>query len=385
VADSRDGLYLMSLHEDSSSMRSGVWHIGTITGIPVKVHISFVLVFLIFAFPNIGLDEFWRLFLWDSLFVLLLFSCVLLHEFGHALTARRYGVGTREIVLLPIGGLAMLEHLPEKPVQELVIALAGPAVNFVIALVLSAYFLFYPVDQLIAYANRFGPAPIFAHPLLIIPVLMLTNLMLGVFNLIPAFPMDGGRVLRALLAIRVGRVNATRIATGLGQLFAAGFVALAFYTSSVLVGIIGLFIFFAARRELKVVRTTDFLKSTSFSQIAHLPPLIVLYEEQTVSDAAEAMLQGQDWPILVQDGQGSPAGVIEPVQLQPEMVQSNPEAPVRSLMNTQFAVLYESVSLQAAIDSGARLLLVLHKSDHSPICVLNRASLTRLIAESSNA
>ncbi len=162
------------------------WRIGTLAGIPVFVHPTF---FLIFAWVLLrtGTDGGWRSAIFGILYIITLFGCVVLHELGHALTARRFGISTRDITLLPIGGVARLERMPRDPKQELLVALAGPAVNVVIATVLYLLLGGWPrVEQLglqIDASNFF-------------PLILVVNVFLVVFNLLPAFPMDGGRVLR---------------------------------------------------------------------------------------------------------------------------------------------------------------------------------------------
>src|SRR6266508_5944558 len=154
------------------------------------------------------------------LFILALFLCVVLHEYGHALTARRYGIKTRDITLYPIGGVARLERMPDKPIEELWVALMGPAVNLVIAAVLFAYLFFsgglVPITHLTIASGSF------------LTRLMTLNIWLVLFNLIPAFPMDGGRVLRAILAMRIEYVRATQVAATIGQglAFLFGFIGL---------------------------------------------------------------------------------------------------------------------------------------------------------------
>ena len=162
-----------------------------------------------------------------SSLILLLFLCVLLHEYGHALTARRYGIGTRSITLLPIGGLALLQSMPRDPRQEIVVALAGPAVNLAIAAV---------ALLLIELAGRPGcaPRPRSRGKAGCCATLFAANLMLALFNLIPAFPMDGGRVLRAVLAMRIDRVRATRIAARVGQVLAVGLGLLGLFGNPIL-------------------------------------------------------------------------------------------------------------------------------------------------------
>lgn len=210
--------------------------LGRIAGIDVRLHASFALICLWIGWLS------WRETgsLWGVLngvaLVLLLFLCVLLHEFGHALTAQRFGIRTRHITLWPIGGVALLEAIPDRPGQEVLIALAGPAVNLVIAAVLR-------LAEPLAGDGTVGG---------ILQVLVSANLVLAAFNLLPAFPMDGGRVLRAALALRLGRVRATRIAAIVGRVMAVGFALAGLRGNPVLVLIAG-FVWFAAGAESRAV------------------------------------------------------------------------------------------------------------------------------------
>jgi Zn-dependent protease len=207
------------------------WKIGRVAGIDVYVHATFLFIFLIFGGgPHAALN---------LLLVLSMFACVVLHELGHALTARRFGIETADITLYPIGGVARLRRIPRAPGAELLIALAGPAVNFAIAGVLLALRLTRVLD-------------IFAPPWMgaLLWDLLLMNLGLGVFNLLPAFPMDGGRVLRALLSGWVGRAQATTIAARIGQFLAVVLGGMLYLSSWNPIHLaLAAFIFFAARAE----------------------------------------------------------------------------------------------------------------------------------------
>jgi Zn-dependent protease len=207
------------------------WKLGRFAGVDTYVHASFLLLvgwaaWAAWSGAGTGLAVVLGL-----LFLGGVFGSVLLHEFGHALAARRYGIGTRSITLLPIGGLAQLEGEPRTPKQELVIALAGPAVNFAIAAVL---FVFAGVAGLPTWG--------------LLGSLMVANLSLGVFNLIPAFPMDGGRALRALVATRLGGPRATEIAVRVGKVAAIAFGIIGLFTNWMLV-LIAMFVWFAAGAE----------------------------------------------------------------------------------------------------------------------------------------
>lgn len=218
-------------------------NLGTIAGIRLQVHWTFSLIIAWILLTSFFAGENLFRALYNVAFVLVLFCCVLLHELGHALAARLYGIPTRDITLLPIGGVARLERMPRKPSQELVVALAGPAVNVVIAGVL--FLVLTPVVRLSSLSLLPTGTGTFLQQL------MLVNIALVVFNLLPAFPMDGGRVLRAMLAMFLNYVTATRVAALIGQLCAVGFVFLGF--SNPMLFLIAAFIFFAASTEAQQV------------------------------------------------------------------------------------------------------------------------------------
>jgi Zn-dependent protease len=279
------------------------WRLGKLAGIELKLHWTF-LILLVWIF--------WSYFsqsgeitagLYGVVFILALFACVVLHELGHALSARRYGVNTRNIILLPIGGVANLEKMPEKPREELIVALAGPAVNVVIALVLGVL--------LTAFG---GPAPLEELEVLTRPTgrifltnLLAVNILLVVFNMIPAFPMDGGRVLRALLAMRYDRATATNIAAKLGQFLAIGFVFLGLFTNFWLI-FIGLFIFLGAGGENRMVEQQSLLAGLRVADVT-MHQYTPLGAEEPLQRAVDVLLDGQEKDFIVQQN-GEPVGVL---------------------------------------------------------------------------
>jgi Zn-dependent protease len=223
-------------------------------------------------------------------FTLAIFLCVLMHEYGHALAARRFGIGTRDITLLPIGGLARLERMPEEPRQELWVALAGPAVNFAISgalfLVLLAAGALQPLARLSVTVGPF------------LERLMVVNIFLALFNMLPAFPMDGGRVMRALLAKRLPYARATRIAALLGQGMALLFGLAGLFGNPFLL-FIAFFVWIGAAQESAAVEAKFALGGipvggvmiTDFRQLAPVDPL---------SRAVDLVLSGsqQDFPVV---------------------------------------------------------------------------------------
>src|SRR5271169_686185 len=218
-------------------------NIGSIAGTAIKIHITF-LMFLVWIFAAGWAHGGPEAAMGSLIFVVLLFACVLAHEFGHILTARAFGVATPDVILLPIGGVARLERIPEKPSEEFLIAIAGPLVNVVIALVLMV--------AMRAHLSTQNLAAVESTSVSLVDRLAEVNLFLALFNLIPAFPMDGGRVLRALLATRLGYVRATEVAAAIGQFvaFPLGFIGLMY---NPLLIFIAIFVYLAASAEAHVV------------------------------------------------------------------------------------------------------------------------------------
>lgn len=226
--------------------------IFTFQNIPVRVHWTFGL--LLFWVWYIGVTNGMAIqaILVMGLIILCLFACVVMHEFGHALAAKRFGITTRDIILSPIGGIARLDRIPERPRHELIVAIWGPMVNLVIAGVLGFITWVWGDNGLQIVGQDESDAFRLVN---ILPILFWMNLMLVVFNMIPAFPMDGGRVLRALLAWKFGRLKATKWAANIGRGLAILFVILAIYESHLFLGLIGLFVFVMATQEYKFVKT----------------------------------------------------------------------------------------------------------------------------------
>ena len=215
-----------------------------ISGIPIKVHFSLWIVL-----PLIALAGPYRELFWGLAFALGLFTSVALHELGHSLVAQAQGIRVREILLLPIGGMAKLERLPTRPRDEIAMALAGPAVSLLLALLLG----FLSFMLLLAHGNR-----VFTIPFMSLPVyLAFTNLVLAFFNLMPSFPMDGGRVFRAWMTPRVGKVEATRRAAKIGRVMAIAFGILGLLTSNMFLILVAVFVYFAAAAEYKAVQFED--------------------------------------------------------------------------------------------------------------------------------
>jgi Zn-dependent protease len=219
--------------------------IASVFGIELRINVSFLFLlgFFWFRFYEVGGVSG---AVQGVVYILILFACVTLHEFGHAFAARAFGIQTRDITLYAIGGVARLNRIPEKPWQELIVAIAGPLVNVVIA---AALFLVMHVS------SGFQEVDLLENPrIALLDKVAWANVLLILFNLIPAFPMDGGRVLRALLAMVTPYARATQIAAWIGQGLAVVFVILGFKYNAILI-FIGISIFIGAQQEVVMSRT----------------------------------------------------------------------------------------------------------------------------------
>jgi Zn-dependent protease/CBS domain-containing protein len=312
--------------------------IAVIAGTVVRVHITFLLFLVWIAGTH------WRLggqaaALDGVLFIVLLFACVVAHEFGHIFAARRYGIRTPDVTLWPIGGVASLERIPDNPREELVVALAGPAVNLVIAAILIALMGAAPDSAaMTAMENpRAG----------LIPRLAAANIFLVVFNFIPAFPMDGGRVLRALIAMRTGRAQATRIAARIGQGAAFVFAALGLFTNPMLI-VIGLFIYLAATAEAQHVAFNDGNHDLPVSA-AMVSAVESLAPAATLDDAVDLMLRTSQKEFPVLDGSGRPRGLLTRDGLIVALRQGGPATPVLDVMTRDLPFAGNREPLDAAL------------------------------------
>ncbi len=233
------------------------WKLLAVRGIDIRVHMTFPLI-LAFAAVQYSAADGWRGALFGVIAVLLLFVLVTLHELGHSFAALHYGIPVRQIVLLPIGGLAQLERMPEKPSQELVVALAGPAVNVVLAVLMGLLAWALDIPVLASFQTYTLTLTTFFSFLLVY------NVMLALFNMLPAFPMDGGRVLRALLAMWLRYDRATAVAVNIGRLVAVLLGLWAVATGALFTGLIAIFIFVAGSQELAAIRWQSRLRRSGY-------------------------------------------------------------------------------------------------------------------------
>ncbi len=335
----------------------GTFSLNKIAGIGIYIHWTFIILILWIIYSNAkaGLDA--MQIGWSVLFILSMFVCVTLHELGHALAAKRYGIVTKDITLYPIGGVARLEKMPENPKHELVVALAGPLVNVIIMVVLLPIILNYDFektpDEAVLVITRGN----------FLPMLGILNIWLAVFNLIPAFPMDGGRVLRALLSFKTNRVRATRIAAQIGQLLAIGFVFIGFYTNPFLI-FIGLFIILGAQSELEMVKTQSFLTDLKAGD-AIMTHYQSIDKNQTIADSIKILLDGEAKNFLITEN-GYPFGVINRDHIIKGIQDFGENAPLHAITDTGLIIVDINDSLNLVFQEFQKTrspLILVHKNN----------------------
>ncbi len=311
--------------------------IGVVKGTVIRLHLTFLLFLLWIGIAHYA-EGGWDAALQGVVFMVLLFFCVVLHEFGHIAAARRYGVQTPEIILLPIGGVARLERIPEKPGEELVVALAGPAVSLAIALALWLVLGGILPEQSVE-VQRPGVD--------LLARLALVNAFLAVFNLIPAFPMDGGRVLRALLAYRMGYVRGTQIAASIGQAVAFGLGLLGLFGNPLLV-FIAIFVWLGAAGEAHAAQMREVSRGVIVSdamvtRFESLPP------SATVADAVECLIRTTQHEFPVVDGGGRLRGMLTRDAMVQALRAQGPETPVLEVMQADIPVVHHRQPLADAL------------------------------------
>jgi len=350
--------------------------LGSIAGTPIRIHITFLL-FLAWLgmvyYRQGGAEAAWQ----GTIFIVLIFLCVLLHELGHVFAARRYGVRTRDVTLWPFGGIASMERMPDKPVEELIVAVAGPAVNVAIAAVLLLFL--WPHLDLENLAKIEDPAISLAVKI------AGANIILVVFNMIPAFPMDGGRVLRALLAMRWGNARATEMAATIGQGFAVVFGVLGLFYNPMLL-IIAVFIFLAASGEATHAQLRAATQGARVSD-AMITSFESLPTPATVSDGADALIRTTQTEFPVVDGSGHLRGILTRDAMIKALKTLGPDAPVLEVMDADVPTVAPNDKLDAALrmlsetgrqvmgvtDAGGKLIGLLTVENLSELMMVHSA------------
>jgi Zn-dependent protease/CBS domain-containing protein len=317
------------------------FRVGTVAGIGVRIHVTFLIFVAWIALSQGLLSGHVERALAGVGLLLSVFTCVLLHELGHAFAARRFGIRTRDIVLLPIGGVARLERMPEKPSQEIRVAVAGPLVNVAIASVLWLLRTFViPRDVW----DSIGPGAL--------DTLLWINLVMIGFNLIPAFPMDGGRVLRAVLAMRMTYIRATRIATWIGQGLAIAFGIAGVFLEPHMLVLVGLFVFLAAGEEYAMVAARVTMGSFPV-RAAMATSFATLEASDTLRHAVDVMRERDQRDVPVLD-RGEVVGVLSRGPLVAALERHSPEAPVRDVLPPGVVVVADPLE---ALDLAFRRML----------------------------
>jgi Zn-dependent protease len=280
------------------------FRIGRLFGIDVFVHVTFLVLLVWVALSDLLREETALAALTGVGFTVAVFAIIVLHELGHALVARRFGIATRDITLLPIGGIARLERFPEKPRQELLVALAGPAVNVVLAVALAAALL--ASGQSLVWSETEGLASFVVR-------LFWVNLVIAGFNLLPAFPMDGGRVLRALLTLRSDHLSATRTAAAIGRGIAIALGLLGLLTNPLL-AVVALFVWIGAGQEAAGAEIESLLDHVPV-EAAMMSDFKVLRTNDTLAMAAAELLAGAQVDFPVVDEAGNLVGLLSRAHL----------------------------------------------------------------------
>lgn len=315
------------------------YRIGRVAGTEIKVHVTFLLLVAWWAAmgyqaagPSGGLV--------GALTLLALFGCILLHEFGHILMARRFGVRTPDVILLPIGGVARLERIPDEPKQELLIALAGPAVT------LGLIIAFYLILRLTGSSFSFGAL---TPEMPLLAFLLVINVYLLLFNLIPAFPMDGGRVLRALLASRLGLARGTRIAAMLGQMLAMAGGLYGLTAQRPILVLIAFFVFLGANAEASAVETRLAGQGLSVRQMM-VTDFRTIPVYATLSQAVELLLSGEQREFPVVDNLGRTEGILTRDNLIRGLSQHGVDSTVAQAMTADAPMLSPTLGFQEALE-----------------------------------
>lgn len=319
-----------------------------VAGIDIKVHVTFFLILVLGAFQWAEHGPSGAAF--GVLLMLALFACVVLHELGHSLVAQRLGVEVREIVLLPIGGVAMLSRMPRRPLHELLIAVAGPLVNVVIA------------GALFAWLGSQSPVPLDGSSLVnlseagpstdtLLRWLLAANISLVIFNLIPAFPMDGGRILRAILGMFLGFSRATRIAAGIGQMLALALGLFAIFNGQILLALVAGFVFLGAGQE-RAVEEARVLLSTLRLGDAYNKHALVLMPGDSVHRVIDYLLTSYQPDFAVVLG-GRLLGVVTRDAVLQSLATGQDENYVTTIMNRDVMRLDAHLSLAQAREQMA--------------------------------
>ena len=320
----------------------GSFKLGKIAGLGLFIHWTFTILLLFIIYTNYKAGQNAKQIMWALLFIISVFTTVLLHELGHALAAKKYNIKTKDITLLPIGGLARLEKIPEKPSEELVVAFAGPLVNLVIAF-LVGLLVRVPNNPEVLISQLTGG--INSSNFLL--NFFLVNLWLALFNLIPAFPMDGGRILRAILSYKINRNTATKIAARIGQLIAIAFIFLGLFTNPFLI-VIGIFVIIAAQIETNYTESKYWLKGYKVRDVLMTKHLTIEATE-TLATAIKLLLDSQSSHFLVTQN-NKPIGTLNRDEIIQVLSKKEDNVSIDTIMNKNLIFLEADWLLEDVFD-----------------------------------
>lgn len=323
----------------------GAFKILTVRGINVFVHWTFLFLVGWIVLVNARSGNDIPALGWSLIFIVAVFACIALHELGHALMASRYGIKAKNVVLLPIGGIASIEKFPDNPKQELMVSLAGPLVNIAIAALLlpfiQPYTPFWEYRQHVSITH--------GHDFLY--NLHVANVALVLFNLIPAFPLDGGRILRALLGFRINYVRATAIAAYIGKIIALGFIVLGILFTDFFLPLIGLFIMFSAGMEEYYLRVKSLVKGLKLKEIL-MYDYNSLQSNTTVKEAASVLMTNHSKYYVVMEG-ANPIGSINRMEIIKAIAEKNYDEPIGRLLTKELTYLDSEQPVDAVLEKLA--------------------------------
>ena len=343
------------------------WRIGSLLGVQLSVHVTFVLLLVWVALSYAARGQDPATLALGLLLIVSVFAFIVLHELAHALVARRYGIHTREIILLPIGGMAQLERMPAKPSQELRVSLAGPATNLAIAAVLAGLLALLHGSAAPDEVRLVGGS--------FVAKLLWINVSLAAFNLLPAFPMDGGRVLRSALALRLPYQRATELAAKIGQAIAL-MLALVGLLTNLLLLLIALFVWMGAQHESASVQMKQLLRDIPVSR-AMITDFETLAPDAPLAQAVDRVVAGfqHDFPVVAS---GRVVGILTREDLVRALTRAGAQSLVAAAMTTEFETVGVRETLGSALERAGRRAIVLD-DDGSVVGLLTPENIGELV------
>lgn len=337
----------------------GSLKLGTIGGIGIFVHWTFSLLIAFIIYVNYRTGYNAIQIVWSVLFILCVFATVFLHELGHSFAAKLFNIETKDITLLPIGGVSRLESLPEKPKEELIVTFAGPLVNIVLAFITGLFITFPATSEALAQELSTG---VNANNFFL--NFFIVNIILAVFNLIPAFPMDGGRILRAILSFKFERHVATKIAARIGQFLAMGFILLGFFYNPFLI-FIGLFVIMGAQMESKYADSKYSLKGHKVKDVL-MKQYLTIDSDEPIKTAVDLLLDSQ-FKIFLITQNNEPVGTLNRDQIIMALSQKGENAVIHSAMNKNLIYLDAETLLEDVFEliykNKTNLMLILENNE----------------------